>query len=689
MGLKSWFARAAVIALAAGFIAALPSQALSSHAQGSATGLIVKYRPGVSAVAANGSATGSNFVPETLSLRRYLGLGLYSLVFDHAVSAASAEGYAQRIAADPRVESASVDHFLQESAASLKQRVLVTAIKPASAPTSVKVVDAWTVSSKTAAKVKLTWVAPKTLYGAKLSGFQVDRKVGTGAWTTVAKTLPAAARSVVFGYPNEAGYKMYFRVRAVTKLGTVTRAGTNSALVSVTPTAMPKQPVFAGYVANDIRRPQWLVQSVSERGGLPTTYTASAGAQNLTCTTAANNCTLSGMQSRVDYTITITAMNARGTSTTETALTPGDSYFNQQWYLYTKYGINAPKAWASGKGSSSVVVAVLDTGITLHSDLNPNVLLGYDFVSSGSFDSNGDIRDNDPSDPGDYKRNDANSTSSWHGTHVAGLVAATANNAGVIGVAPGVSILPVRIMGASGGSQSDLVAGIIWAAGLNEALPNINPAKVINISMGSAADLPCGTAENPSPTYTAIQEAVAHGVTVVISAGNGDSSNEPKTAATSFPGNCPGVINVGATGVEGAAAYYSNYGPVVDISAPGGDYAEDLNGNPIGQLEGATADSRGMLLSTFNQGIRDPAAETYVFDQGTSMAAPIVAGVVALVLSVKPNLTPAQILQVIQASARPFNPGSTCAITRGTPNQRCGAGIVDAAAAVAYAKSHY
>jgi serine protease len=395
------------------------------------------------------------------------------------------------------------------------------------------------------------------------------------------------------------------------------------------------------------------------------------------------------MQNHVDYTITITATNARGTSTTETALTPGDSYFNQQWYLYTKYGVNAPKAWANSEGSSSVVVAVLDTGITSHSDLNPNVLPGYDFVSTGSFDSNGDIRDNDPSDPGDYKRNDPTSTSSWHGTHVAGLVAATANNAGVIGVAPGVSILPVRIMGSNGGSESDLVAGIIWAAGLNDALPNLNPAKVINISMGSAPDISCGTADLPRPTYTAVQAAVAHGVTVVISAGNGDLNNEPKTAATSFPGNCPGVINVGATGVEGAAAYYSNFGPVVDISAPGGDYAEDQNGNPIGQLEGATVDSQGMLLSTFNQGLRDPGAETYVFDQGTSMAAPIVAGVVALVLSAKPNLTPAQVLEVIQASARPFKPGSSCAITLGTSNQRCGAGIVDAAAAVAYATSHY
>jgi serine protease len=570
---------------------------------------------------------------------------------------------------------------LEGSAASLESRVLVSVIKPASAPTAVKAVDAWTASAKTTAKVKLTWVAPKSLYGAKLSGFQVDRKVGSGAWFNVSSSISAAARSVVFSYPNEAGQKMYFRVRAVTKVGAIAKAGTNSATVSVTPTAMPKQPVFAGYVANDIRRPQWLAQSISERGGLPTTYTASAGTQNLTCTTVANSCNLSAMQNHVDYTITITATNARGTSTTETALTPGDSYFNQQWYLYTKYGVNAPKAWANSEGSSSVVVAVLDTGITSHSDLNPNVLPGYDFVSNGSFDSNGD--------PGDYKRSDPTSTSSWHGTHVAGLVAATANNAGVIGVAPGVSILPVRIMGSSGGSQSDLIAGIIWAAGLNDALPNFNPAKVINISMGSAADIPCGTADLPSPTYTAVQAAVAHGVTVVISAGNGDVNNEPKTAATSFPGNCPGAINVGATGVEGAAAYYSNFGPVVDISAPGGDYAEDQNGNPIGQLEGATVDSQGMLLSTFNQGLRDPGAETYVFDQGTSMAAPIVAGVVALVLSAKPNLTPAQVLEVIQASARPFKPGSSCAITLGTSNQRCGAGIVDAAAAVAYATSHY
>lgn len=688
MNLKAWFSRVGVVALASTLLVALPVVAPPSSATGLATGLIVKYQSGVGPLAADGTPTGANFVPAELSFDRYLGLGMYSLDFDHFVSASQAESYASALAADPRVQMVAVDHYLEGSAASLPIRPFA-AIRAASAPTGVKAIDAWTTAAKTTAKVKLSWVAPKSLFGAKLAGFQVNRKVGTGAWVKIASALPAASRSVVFSYPNEAGLKMYFRVRALTKIGSAVKAGTNSALVSVTPTASPKQPVFTGYIGNDIRRPQWQVQSVSERGGLPTTYTASAGTQSLTCTTVVNSCNLNAMENHFDYTITVTATNAKGTSTTETALTPGDSYFNQQWYLYTKYGINAPKAWAVSEGSPAVVVAVLDTGITSHSDLNANVLPGYDFVSTGSFDSNGDVRDNDPSDPGDYKRTDPTSTSSWHGTHVAGLVAATANHAGVIGVAPGVSILPVRIMGANGGSESDLVAGINWAAGLNENLPNINPAKVINISMGSAQDVSCGTADLPRPTYTAIQAAVSHGVTVVVSAGNGDNNNEPKTAATSFPGNCPGVINVGATGVEGAAAYYSNFGSVVDISAPGGDYAEDQNGNVLGQTEGATADSRGMLLSTFNQGLREPAGETYVFDQGTSMAAPIVSGVVALVLSAKPNLTPAQVLTVLQASARPFNPASACAITLATPTQRCGAGIVDAAAAVAYAKSHY
>jgi serine protease len=349
-------------------------------------------------------------------------------------------------------------------------------------------------------------------------------------------------------------------------------------------------------------------------------------------------------------------------------LTPNDPQYANQWHYFAPgpghYGINAPAAWDITTGSASVVVAVIDTGITNHADLSGRTVPGYDFVSGELVANDGSGRDGDPSDPGDWITNAENSSgyfqgctvtdSSWHGTHTAGTVGAASNNgAGVAGVNWNSKILPVRVLGKCGGFTSDIADGMRWAAGLSVsgAPANANPAKVINLSLGGSGA--CGT------TYQdAVNAIVAAGTTLVISAGNSNAD------ASGFrPGNCTGVITIAATNRDGGRAYYSNYGSTIEISAPGGaqGYANDPNG----------------VLSTLNTGTQGPVADTYEYYQGTSMAAPHVAGVVSLLYSRKPSLTPAEVLTILQNTVTAFPSGSTCT----TAN--CGSGIVNAGAAVA------
>jgi serine protease len=242
--------------------------------------------------------------------------------------------------------------------------------------------------------------------------------------------------------------------------------------------------------------------------------------------------------------------------------------------------------------------------------------------------------------------------SSWHGTHVAGTIGAASNNGvGVTGINWVSKILPVRVLGKCGGYTSDIIDGMRWAAGLSvTGVPaNSHPARAINISLG-------GSGACSAEQQTAINEIVAAGTVVVVAAGNSN------TDASNFnPANCNNVITVAATNRSGYRSYYTNYGSVVEISAPGGDTS--------------SSDSNG-VLSTLNTGTQGPVADTYAYYQGTSMATPHVTGVASLVLSVKPSLTPAQVLQVLQSTARAFPVGSTC------NTSICGAGIVDAAAAV-------
>ena len=333
--------------------------------------------------------------------------------------------------------------------------------------------------------------------------------------------------------------------------------------------------------------------------------------------------------------------------------TPNDPRYAEQWhYFEATGGMRANTAWDSATGTG-VNVAVIDTGYRPHADMSGQFLPGYDFISTDSIAGDGGGRDADASDPGDSTTAGqcgagwAGSSSSWHGTHVAGTIAARTNNgAGVAGVAYNAKIVPVRVLGKCGGYTSDIADAIIWASGgtVSGVPANANPARVINMSLGGGGA--CGTT-----TQNAINSARSRGTAVVVAAGNSNTD-----AGSANPANCAGVITVAATNRSGGRAYYSNYGSVVDVAAPGGD----------------ARTTGGGVLSTLNAGATVPGADSYAFYQGTSMAAPHVAGVAALMLSKTPLLTVDQIESTLKSTARAFP--AACS--------GCGTGIVDAARAV-------
>ncbi|MEU9268204.1 S8 family serine peptidase [Streptomyces sp. NPDC048251] len=334
---------------------------------------------------------------------------------------------------------------------------------------------------------------------------------------------------------------------------------------------------------------------------------------------------------------------------------PNDTEYTKQWDLFeTTAGMNVPGAWATSTGTG-VTVAVIDTGYVAHTDLAANIVGGYDFIADTAVSVDGDGRDSNPADPGDYyAANECGSgvpasNSSWHGTHVAGTIAAvTNNNKGVAGIAYGAKISPIRVLGKCGGYDSDIIDAITWASGgtVSGVPANSNVAKVINMSLG-------GDGACTSATQSAITAAVNRGTTVVVAAGN-----ESDNVANHSPGNCNNVISVAATNRTGAKASYSNYGSLVDISAPGG------------QTSTGTANG---ILSTLNSGNKTPSSESYAYYQGTSMATPHIAGLVALVKSANSALTPAQIETAIKNNARAL-PGAC--------SGGCGAGLADAARTV-------
>ena len=354
---------------------------------------------------------------------------------------------------------------------------------------------------------------------------------------------------------------------------------------------------------------------------------------------------------------------------------PGYSGAPGQWNFMTPIGSNAggadlPPAWDITLGNGTVDVAVLDTGYRPHSDLQA-VLPGYDFVSSVTMANDGNGRDADASDPGDAVaanecgKRSAAARSSWHGTHVMGVIAALMNN-GLYGagIAPNVRIVPVRVLGKCGGYTSDIIDGMRWAAGL--AVPgapkNAYPARIINLSLGISGT--CSRA-----FQAAINDVNAAGAIVVVSNGNGGFNS------VNQPANCAGTLAVTAHSVDGDSATYANLGVQTLISAPGGgcgtlarNCVEIYSSNGLG------------IYSLGNTGASRPASDGYSIKYGTSMAAPHVSGAIALMLSLNPSLSRDQVVSLLRASARAFPASSACLLRANSG--MCGAGILDVHAAL-------
>jgi len=327
-------------------------------------------------------------------------------------------------------------------------------------------------------------------------------------------------------------------------------------------------------------------------------------------------------------------------------LIPKDEYYENQWHYPL---INLPQAWdistgaisaaqQQATGQSQVIVAVLDSGLLLqHPDIQGQTVPGYDFVSDVSNAGDGDGIDADPTDPSDPS---SVGSSSFHGTHVAGIIAAKTTiggvaNSGVAGIAWQAKIMPVRVLGATFGTSFDVMRGLLFAAGLMDTIDSDSPprptqkADIINLSLGGK-----DSSSFEQQIMTAIR---AEGVIIVAAAGN-DSTllspqdpnfnvNEPQTAPM-YPASYKGVISVSAVSSSLALAPYSSFGNKIDIAAPGGDQSEGVSG--------------GVLSSVGDDSI-DPMVFTYKYSQGTSMAAPHVAGVLALMKAVNPALLPIDI----------------------------------------------
>jgi serine protease len=522
-------------------------------------------------------------------------------------------------------------------------------------------------------------VKPSSTFGASVIGYKIEVSTNKTTWTTAVANTRSTTSSAYVSSGLKIGSPNYFRVRAITKKGSTTKSGSASAAVSKTLTAKPAAPALLGLTkitaaSDGIKTARWLPQTASQMGGLKVTYKVVAQAENgteISCSTSTKAfCSLTGLVPATKYSLKLSAKNSRGSESNIDELLVPDAEFAKQWYLGTENGIAATRAWTATKGSSSVVVAVLDSGITVHPEFIGQLVDGYDFVSDVAKSGDGDGRDLDPSDPGDGVGADF---SSWHGTHVAGIIAAKSNETGITGIAPNVKIQPIRVLGSQGeGSSIDLALAIRWAAGQDvnglvagsETLSgfpvNKTPAKVINLSMA-------GLGSCPSSVQAAAEYAMAKGVTLVSAAGNGDDNNNPIDNSRVYPTNCLGPISVGATGFTGDAAFYSNYG--VDLSAPGGDQRNSA-GAPVG--------SGGMIYSTSNTGTLAVGESTYKVEQGTSMAAPVVSGIVALMYSLRPKITSNEVWSALKASVQPFPAGSICSTTPG----RCGLGAINAATAI-------
>jgi serine protease len=337
-----------------------------------------------------------------------------------------------------------------------------------------------------------------------------------------------------------------------------------------------------------------------------------------------------------------------------------------QWYEQadptTPAAVNAQGAWDLTTGDPNLVIADLDTGVRFdHPDLlavanSGRLLPGYDFITDATVANDGSGRDADPSDTGDWINSTDTGTSqfktcevqisSWHGTRTAGILGAlTDNSRGVAGMTWQAKILPVRVLGKCGGFDSDIIAGMLWAAGLPVAgVPtNTNPARIINMSLGS-------TTACPQSYSDAITQLTAIGVLVVVSAGN-------EGGTVDSPGNCAGVVTVAGIRHAGTKVGFSSLGPEVVVSAPAGNCINTTSGPCVYSIQ-----------TTTNSGTTTPVANDDAYtggtittnDQpkgpnlGTSFSAPIVSGIAGLMVAVNSNLNTCQLISRLKEGSQPF-----------------------------------
>lgn len=361
-------------------------------------------------------------------------------------------------------------------------------------------------------------------------------------------------------------------------------------------------------------------------------------------------------------------------NTQTTELQSNENFFDLQWQFASSdmeiTGINLLEAWANVQETNATTVAVIDSGFVFeHKDLSGKFFSGYDFISDTARSNDGDGRDSDPSDPGDWvtaadAENLANlgisclpKGSSWHGTAVSSLIGGIGYADGLSGVDRNANLLPVRAFGRCGGKRSDLLDSIRWAAGISDpTLPqNPTPARIINVS--ASIDGPCTKSDQ-----SAIDAAVGAGAIIVTGAGN---SAEDLVRHPISPASCNNVVTVAAVNSEGVLADYSNFGVYVDIAAPGGERSQN---------------SRGVLAAS-NLGQTNPVDSTYYRAYtGTSFSAPLVSGVLALMASNKPELSNDVLIALLLDSAREF-PFSSHSFDQ-CHEHNCGAGLLDAEAAV-------
>lgn len=643
------------------------------------SGLVVRLAKGVSPIAKDGTPTGSNLIPAKFELRS-LGANYFAYDFLSPQPTLRAQGWAKRLLEDQRFLFADLDFELQTASAKPKSTFVAPPIstRKASAPRSLSATRSTASDAPTIARLRLSWRAPLSLYGADVVGYRVQYSTNGGrTYKTLIKNTQSSRTKTFVSDGLIAGESYRFRVQAITNDGSGNRVGAASSSVSASPRTTPRPVAITTLTRVGPGNVSFVEQSRADRGGFPTSsvkYRAVAKAINIdgivyedvkASSCNENRCRFPNLEFDVPYRVEISATNPRGTTNSTDEVSVSDEFFFVQWHLKGTYGVSMPGAWHYSRGAKDVVVAVVDSGIKPHSELASNLtknstgsIYGYDFVSDSDGGGDGDGWDSDPTDVG----GDVNSgqLSSWHGTHVTGIVAAQTDTVGIVGVAPKVKVLPVRAIGRTGGNSSDLIAAVNWAAGervSSEVPRNLFPAQVINLSLGATEVGPC-----PAGLDSAISDLVSLGVAVVAAGGNNAANSSDY-----FPANCSGVISVAATSSRGDLAAYSNSGSGITVSAPGGD--------SINVAEEASQTS-GMIVSTWY----DVSTETqsYGLSEGTSMATPIVSGVVALMFSIRPNLTVRQIKDIIRNSTKPFAPGGVC-----ETSGNCGPGIINAHLALA------